>query len=398
MMTVYLKEHEGRGISAGGCWIYDNEIARIEDFTQPGDLVRVIAANGYALGTGYYNPASKIAIRMLTRDPDTEIDRDFFRMRIENAISYRESVTGLENCRLIFGEADRLPGLTVDKFADILVTQTLALGIERRKDEIFECLLAVLKEHGQNIRGIYERNDARSRALEGLERGQGFWRDRFDPCVRICENDLFYDIDVSNGQKTGYFLDQRFNRMAIRPLAKNAKVLDCFCNAGGFALNALAAGAHSALGVDASEQAVACATANAAANGFSSRASFLCEDVFALLPQLVQRAEQFDLVILDPPAFAKSRASIKTAMRGYREINRRGMQLVRDGGFFATCTCSHFITAQIFEETIALAARDAHVRLRLIERRAQAPDHPVLMGANESEYLKFLTFQIQKER
>ena len=398
MTTVYLKDHEGRGLSAGGCWIYDNEIERIEDLTGPGDLACVIAANGYRLGLGYYNPASKIAVRMLTRDADAEINRDFFRMRIENAISYREAVTGLENCRLIFGEADRLPGLTVDKFSDILVTQTLALGIERKKEEIFETLLDCLREHGQPIRGIYERNDARSRLLEGLERCQGFWRSEFDPCVRICENGLFYDIDVSNGQKTGYFLDQRFNRMAIRPLAGNARVLDCFCNAGGFALNALAAGAASALGIDASEQAVRCAAENARINGFADRARFQCADIFELLPELVQQVEHYDLVILDPPAFAKSRASVKTAVRGYREINRRGMQLVRDGGFFATCTCSHFITPDVFEDTIALAARDAHVRLRLIERRAQAPDHPVLLGANESEYLKFLIFQIQKER
>lgn len=398
MIKITLKKGEGRTLSAGGSWIYDNEIASCEGFSEDGELTSVFADNGYPLGIGYYNPKSKISVRMLTRNANAVIDEKFFRMRIENAVEYREKATGLDNCRLIFGEADRMPGLTVDKFADILVTQTLSLGMEKLKDIVFPILIEVLEAHGQKIRGIYERNDARSRSLEGLERGQGFWKDSFDPCVRICENGIYYDIDVSNGQKTGYFLDQRFNRMAIRPFSKNAKVLDCFCNAGGFALNALTAGASHATGVDASQQAVNCASENAAINGFDEKSSFVCADIFEYLPQLIEKGESYDLVILDPPAFAKSRASVKTAAKGYREINRRGMLLVRDGGFFATCTCSHFMTGEMFENTVALAAHDAHVRLRLVERRAQAPDHPVLWGADESEYLKFLIFQVQKER
>lgn len=398
MTTITLKKGEGRTVSAGGSWIYDNEIALCENFTEAGDLANVFADNGYPLGIGYYNPNSKISVRMLTRNADAVINRDFFLKRIEDAVSYREKVTGLENCRLVFGEADRLPGLTVDKFADILVTQTLSLGMEKLKSLIFPLMIEVLNKHGQNIRGIYERNDSRSRSLEGLDRENGFWSDSFNTCVRICENDIFYDIDVSNGQKTGYFLDQRFNRMAIRPFSKSATVLDCFCNAGGFALNALSAGALHATGVDASQQAVDCAAANANINGFAHNSDFICADIFELLPQLIDQGKAYDLVILDPPAFAKSRASIKTAARGYREINRRGMHLVKDNGYFATCTCSHFMTSEMFENTISQAARDAHVRLRLVEKRSQGPDHPVLWGADESEYLKFLIFQIQKER
>ena len=398
MTKIYLKKGEGRTLSAGGFWIYDNEIERVEALSAPGDLCAVYAFDGYALGVGYYNPRSKIAVRMLSRDPDAVIDEAFFHARVEAAVAYREAVTGLDNCRLIFGEADRLPGLTVDKFGPVLVSQTLSLGMEKRKDIIFAALLSVLAAHGQEICGIYERNDARSRTLEGLDRTAGYWRTEFDPNVRICENGIYYDIDVSNGQKTGYFLDQRFNRLAIRPMARGARVLDCFCNAGGFALNALAAGAESALGVDASELAVESARENAAINGFSDRAEFVSADVFELLPQMIEKGEKFDLVILDPPAFAKSRASVKTALRGYREINRRGMQLVRDGGFLATCTCSHFITPELFDDVVLRASRDAHVRLRLVEKRAQSPDHPVLLGADESAYLKFLLFQVQYER
>ena len=398
MTKIHLKKGEGRALSAGGFWIYDNEIARVEDLTGNGDLCAVFASDGYALGIGYYNPQSKITVRMLTRDAGAVIDAAFFRARIEAAVSYREKVTGLDNCRLIFGEADRMPGLTVDKFGPVLVSQTLSLGMEKWKDTVFAELLSVLSAHGQKIRGIYERNDARSRTLEGLERIAGFWKTEFDPNVRICENGLFYEIDVSNGQKTGYFLDQRFNRLSIRPMAKGARVLDCFCNAGGFALNALAGGAAFARGVDASEQAVESARENAEINGFSERSEFVSADIFEYLPALVEQGEKYDLVILDPPAFAKSRASVKTALRGYREINRRGMQLVRDGGFLATCTCSHFITPELFDDVGFHASRDAHVRLRLVEKRAQSPDHPVLLGADESAYLKFLLFQVQYER
>ena len=396
--AVVLKKREGRTLKSGGLWVYDNEIAQYKGSFEDGDLIAVEDFDGYFMGYGFVNRKSKITVRVLSRHKEQPVTPAFLTGRVRSAWEYRKKVIDTSSCRLIFGEADRMPGLTVDKFGPVLVSQTLSLGMEKWKDTVFAELLSVLSAHGQEIRGIYERNDARSRTLEGLERSAGFWETEFDPNVRICENGLFYEIDVSNGQKTGYFLDQRFNRLSIRPMAKGARVLDCFCNAGGFALNALAGGAAFARGVDASEQAVESATENAEINGFSDRSEFVSADIFEYLPALVEQGEKYDLVILDPPAFAKSRASVKTALRGYREINRRGMQLVRDGGFLATCTCSHFITPELFDDVVFHASRDAHVRLRLVEKRAQSPDHPVLLGADESAYLKFLLFQVQYER
>ncbi len=398
MATVVLKKNEGRGLSAGGAWVYDNEIERIEGEAEPGGIVRIEASNGYPLGLGYFNEKSRITVRLLTRDADAVIDEAFWEKRIRDAADYRRRTTGLSSCRLIFGEADRMPGLTVDKFNDLLVTQTLSLGMEWLKPLLFPLLLQILSEYGCTVRGIYERNDARSRTLEGLERTQGFWGEPFDPHTVMEENGLQFEIDVENGQKTGFFLDQRFNRAAIRPMSKDARVLDCFCNAGGFGLNAAAAGAAHVICVDASQSAVDTAEANARRNGLEDRMEFVCADVFELLPRLEEQGELFDLVILDPPAFAKSRAAVKAAARGYREINRRGMALVRPGGFLATCTCSHFMTPELFRQTVALAARDARRRLLLAEERAQAPDHPVLWGADESAYLKFLLFQVLDER
>ncbi len=398
MACVILKKGEGRGLSAGGAWIYDNEIERIDGAYEEGGIVNVMAANGYPLGLGYINTRSKITVRMLTRDAGAVVDEIFWERRIREAIEYRLHTTGLSSCRLIFGEADRLPGLTVDKFHDILVTQTLSLGIERLKATLFPIILRLLTAYGHPVRGIYERNDARSRTLEGLERTQGFFGEAFDPHTVMEENGLFYEIDVENGQKTGFFLDQRYNRMAIRPMAKNARVLDCFCNAGGFGLNAAAAGASHVICVDASQSAVDTARANAARNDLAGRMSFVCADIFELLPELEAKGELFDVVILDPPAFAKSRAAVKSAARGYREINRRGMALVRHGGYLATCTCSHFMTQELFRQTVAQAAHDAKRRLLQVEERAQAPDHPILWGAGESAYLKFLLFQVLSER
>lgn len=398
MACVILKKGEGRGLSAGGAWIYDNEIDRIDGDFEEGGLVAVSASNGYPLGTGYINTRSRITVRMLTRDAGAVIDETFWERRVRDAIEYRLHTTGLSSCRLIFGEADRLPGLTVDKFHDILVTQTLSLGMERLKAQLFPILLRLLAEYGHPVRGIYERNDARSRALEGLERTQGFFGESFDPHTIMEENGLLFEIDVENGQKTGFFLDQRYNRAAIRPMSRGARVLDCFCNAGGFGLNAAAAGAAHVTCVDASQSAVDTARANAERNGLAARMDFLCADVFELLPELEAKGAQFDLVILDPPAFAKSRAAVKSAARGYREINRRGLALVRPGGFLATCTCSHFMTPELFRQTVSQAAHDAKRRLLLAEERAQAPDHPVLWGADESAYLKFLLFQVLDER
>lgn len=398
MACVVLKKGEGRGLSAGGFWIYDNEIDHIEGDYQEGGLVSVTASSGYPLGTGYINTRSRITVRMMTRDAEAVIDGNFFERRLREAIEYRLRTTGLCACRLIFGEADRLPGLTVDKFHDILVTQTLSLGMEHLKVQIFPILLRLLTEYGYPVRGIYERNDARSRTLEGLERTQGFFGDPFDPHTVMEENGLFFEIDVQNGQKTGFFLDQRYNRAAIRPMSHDARVLDCFCNAGGFGLNAAAAGAAHVVCVDASQSAVDAARANAVRNGLAERMDFICADVFELLPELAEKGTQYDLVILDPPAFAKSRAAVKSAMRGYREINRRGLALVRPGGFLATCTCSHFMTQDLFRQTVAQAARDAKRRLLQVEERAQAPDHPILWGAGESAYLKFLLLQVLDER
>ena len=398
MACVYLKKGEGRGLSAGGCWVYDNEIDHIDGLFEEGGLVNVAAANGYPLGIGYLNTHSRITIRMLTRDPDAEIDVSFWERRLREAIEYRLHTTGLSSCRLVFGEADRLPGLTVDKLDDILVTQTLSLGMERLKDQIFPLLPRLLSEYGQPVRGIYERNDARSRTLEGLTRTQGYYGNAFDPHTIMEENGLFFEVDVENGQKTGFFLDQRYNRAAIRPMSSGARVLDCFCNAGGFGLNAAASGAQQVICVDASQSALDTARANAIRNRLSANMEFRCADIFTLLPQLEEAGEQFDLVILDPPAFAKSRNAIKSAMRGYREVNRRGLSLVRHGGFLATCTCSHFITPEFFRQTVAQAARDAKRRLLQVEERTQAPDHPILWGAGESAYLKFLLFQVLNER
>lgn len=398
MAKVLLKKGEGRTLSAGGAWIYDNEIAKIEGDFENGDIVAVEAANGFHLGYGYLNTRSKITVRMLTRDPDAVIDGAFWERRVREALEYRLHTTGLATCRLIFGEADQLPGLTADKFGDMIVTQTLSLGMERLKDTIFPILLRQLSELGYPVRGIYERNDAKSRTLEGLERGQGFYGEAFDPHAIMEENGLLYEIDAENGQKTGFFLDQRFNRMAIRPMAKGGRVLDCFCNAGGFGLNAAAAGAAHVTCVDASQLAVDTARANAERNGLAQRMDFVCADIFELLPELEAQGERYDLVILDPPAFAKSRAAVKSAARGYREINRRGMALVRHGGYLATCTCSHFMTPELFRSTVAQAARDAHCRLVQVEERTQGPDHPMLWGADESSYLKFLLFQVRHER
>lgn len=302
------------------------------------------------------------------------------------------------SCRMIFGEADFLPGIVIDKFSDILVVESNALGIDRLKMDIIEALKNCLHEYGMDIRGVYERSDAKVRLLEGMERYKGFIGPAFDTKVVIEENGVKYYVDVEDGQKTGFFLDQKYNRLAVRKLCKDAKVLDCFTHTGSFALNAGFAGAKSVLGVDASELAVGQATENAALNGLSDSVKFICEDVFELLPELERKGEKFDVVILDPPAFTKSRSSIKNAVKGYREINLRGMKLVKDGGFLATCSCSHFMDPELFTKTIAEAAKNVHKRLRQIEYRTQAPDHPILWDSSESLYLKFYIFQVCDEK
>ena len=352
LAVVTLKKGEGRLLKSGGMWIFDNEIESIMGSFTNGDVVLVHDFDGYPLGRGFINTNSKIVVRLFTRDERTEIDEKFLEKRVRDAWEYRKKVVDTGSCRVIFGEADFLPGLVVDKFSDVLVVQSLALGIDRFKETIIEILKQVLAEDGIHIRGVYERSDVKVRRQEGMELYKGFIGTEFDTLVGIEENGVKYQVDVKDGQKTGFFLDQKYNRLAIQKLCKGAKVLDCFTHTGSFALNAGIAGAASVLGVDASQLAVDQATANARLNGLQDRVKFICEDVFELLPKLEEQGEKFDVVILDPPAFTKSRNSIKNAVKGYREINLRGMKLVKDGGFLATCSCSHFMDYELFTKTI----------------------------------------------
>lgn len=398
LAEVHIKKGEARALKAGGLWIYDNEIDRIEGEFENGDMVNVFDFDGYPLGTGFINTRSKITIRMMSRKKDTVVDESFIEMRVRDAWEYRKSTVDTGSCRLIFGEADFLPGIVIDKFSDVLVVESLALGIDKWKPLILEKLKKVLAEDGITIRGIYERSDAKVRLQEGMERFKGFIGEPFDTKVEIEENGVKYMVDVQDGQKTGFFLDQKYNRLAIQCLCKGKRVLDCFTHTGSFALNAGIAGASEVLGVDASDLGVAQATENAALNGLSDRVRFMTADVFDLLPELERKGEKFDVVILDPPAFTKSRNSVKNAIKGYREINLRGMKLVRDGGYLATCSCSHFMTPDLFAKTIREAAGNVHKRLRQVEYRTQAADHPILWGDDESSYLKFFIFQVMDEK
>lgn len=396
--TITLKKGEGRSLKAGGLWIYDNEIASQLGSGENGCLVRVKDFDGYPMGTGFINDNSKIRVRMLTRDREREVDEQFLRERVKVAWEYRKKVVDTASCRVIFGEADWLPGLTVDKYEDVLVVESLALGMDRLKPLVLKLLTEEMAKDGVTIRGIYERSDAKVRELEGMQRYKGFLSEPFDTKVEICENGVHYYVDIADGQKTGFFLDQKYNRLAMQKLCKGAKVLDCFTHTGSFALNAGYAGAASVLGVDASELAIRQAQENAALNGLSDTVSFRVADVFELLPELENAGERFDVVILDPPAFTKSREATKNAIKGYREINMRGLKLVKDGGILATCSCSHFMTQDLFTETIGQAARAVHKRLRQIEFRTQAPDHPILWSSDESYYLKFYIFQVVDEK
>lgn len=395
---VTLKKGEGRTLKAGGAWIYDNEIDSILGSFENGDIVTVHDFDGYFMGYGFINTNSKLTVRMLSRKKDTVIDDAFLESRVQAAWDYRKQVIDTSSCRLIFGEADFLPGIVVDKFADVLVVESLALGIDKLKPQILEAAKRVLAKDGIKVRGIYERSDAKVRKQEGMECYKGFIGEPFDTKVEIVENGVKYMVDVEDGQKTGFFLDQKNNRAAIHSICKDKKVLDCFTHTGSFALNAGIAGAKEVLGVDASELGVAQARENAKLNGLEDRVQFVCADVFDLLPELESKGEKFDVVILDPPAFTKSRNSIKNAVKGYREINVRGLKLVKDGGFLATCSCSHFMDPDLFKKTIAEAARGAHKRLRQVEFRTQAADHPILWAADSSYYLKFYIFQVCDEK
>ena len=395
---VTLKKGEGRTLKAGGMWVFDNEIESIMGRFENGSIVTVHDFDGYPMGRGFINQNSKIRVRLMTRNVNQEIDHEFLRDRVRMAWEYRKKTVDTGSCRVVFGEADFLPGLVIDKFSDVLVVESLALGIDRFKLEIVELLKEELLKDGIRIRGVYERSDAKVRLNEGMERVKGFLSEEFDTNVEIVENGVKYLVDVKDGQKTGFFLDQKYNRLAIQKLCKDARVLDCFTHTGSFALNAAIAGAKEVTGVDASELAVEQAVKNAALNGVQDRAKFICRDVFELLPELEKQGEKYDVVILDPPAFTKSRNSVKNAIKGYREINLRAMKLVKDGGFLATCSCSHFMTYELFTETIGQAARNVHKRLRQVEFRTQAPDHPILWAADESYYLKFFIFQVVDEK
>lgn len=399
--TVRIKKGQGRTLKAGGAWIYDNEIDTITGDYQNGDMVLVEDFDGYCLGHGFINTRSKLTVRMMSRKKDAVIDDAFIEMRVRNAWEYRKATVDTSSCRIIFGEADFLPGIVIDKFSDVLVVESLALGIDRFKPVIVEMLKKVLLADGIQIRGVYERSDAKVRLQEGMERYKGFIGEPFNTQVEIVENGVRYIVDVEDGQKTGFFLDQKYNRLAIQNLCRRIhpeKVLDCFTHTGSFALNAGVAGSADVLGVDASQLAVDQAAENAALNGIAGQVHFQCADVFDLLPRLEQEGQKYDVVILDPPAFTKSRNSIKNAVKGYREINLRGMKLVKDGGYLATCSCSHFMDPELFTRTIREAAGNVHKRLRQVEYRTQASDHPILWSADESYYLKFYIFQVCDEK
>ena len=398
MAVATLRKGEGRTLKAGGAWIFDNEIESVMGSAENGDIVLVHDFDGYPLGRGFINRNSKIRIRMMTRNIDQEIDREFLKMRVRNAWEYRKTTVDISSCRVIFGEADFLPGLTVDKYEDMLVVECLALGMEAFKETIVELLKETLAEDGITVRGVYERSDANERKKEGLPKVKDFIGEPFDTNVEITENGVHYLVDVVNGQKTGFFLDQKYNRLAIQRLCKGKRVLDCFTHMGTFALNAGIAGAAEVTGLDISDYAVSQAQENARRNHLEDTVHFRCANVFDELPRLAEQKEQFDVVILDPPAFTKSREATKNAIKGYREINIKGLKLVKDGGYLATCSCSHFMTQELLAKTVREAARSAHKRLRQVEFRTQSPDHPILWAADESYYLKFFIFQVVDEK
>ncbi len=388
-----------RWVEQGHPWIYEAEIVRSEGDFENGCLVDAVSEKGKYLGTGFLSLNSKIRIRLISRNANDKFDEAFWRRRIGYAWDYRKTVMAgdLNCCRVIFGEADGFPGLTVDKFADILVTQTLSVGMEKLKPVLFPLIAEILRADGHEISGIFERNDVKIRELEGLEQGKGWFGDAHpDSCVtEICENGVYYSVDVENGQKTGFFLDQKYNRLAVARLAKGKRVLDCFTHTGSFALNAAMGGAEHVTAVDVSESAIEMARKNAERNGLGERMDFIAANVFDLLPELEAKGKKpFDFIILDPPAFTKSRKTVHSAERGYKEINLRALRLLPRGGYFATASCSHFMPSELFVKMLKSAALDAGVELRQIEARQQSPDHPILWNVPETDYLKFYIFQV----
>lgn len=395
---VTLKKGEGRSLKAGGLWVFDNEIDTIMGTFTNGDIVIVHDFDGYMMGRGFINQNSKIRVRMMTRNKEQQIDEAFLRNRVQTAWDYRKDTVDTSSCRVIFGEADFLPGIVIDKYEDVLVVESLALGIDRFKEIIVRLLKECMAEDGIHIRGVYERSDAKEREKEGLAKVKGFIGESFDTNIEIVENGVHYMVDVENGQKTGFFLDQKYNRLAMQRICKGKKVLDCFTHMGTFALNAGIAGAKDVTGLDISEYAVEQAARNAKLNHLEDTVHFRCANVLDELPKLAAAGEQYDVVILDPPAFTKSREATRNAIKGYREINMKGMKLVKDGGYLATCSCSHFMTQELLAKTIKEAAKATHKRLRQVEFRTQSPDHPILWAADESYYLKFFIFQVVEEK
>ncbi|MGL5352283.1 MAG: class I SAM-dependent rRNA methyltransferase [Clostridium sp.] len=385
----YLHSGKNKKVENGRPWVYIDEINEYDGEYENGDIVEVYGPRKNFIGKGYINDQSKITIRIMTRNIDEEINDDFFKNKFAAAWDYRSTVIDTSSCRFIFGEADFLPGLTIDKFEDYFVIQISTLGMDKYRDLIVKILV-----EDYNAKGVYERSDLKTREIEGLEQTKGFLTEEFDTNVQIIENGVKYIVDLANGQKTGFFLDQKENRAAIHRICKDRDVLDCFTHTGSFALNAGIAGAKSVLGVDVSQHAVDCATRNSQLNGLQDTVKFECHNAFDVLPTWSKEGRKFDVVILDPPAFTKSRSSINGATRGYKEINLRGMRMVKEGGYFITCSCSHYMNEELLKRTISEAARDAHKTLRQIECRTQSSDHPILWTSDESYYLKFLIFQV----
>ena len=391
-----------RWVEQGHPWIYEGEVIRQEGDCENGGLVDAVNEKGKYLGTGFLSEKSKIRVRLLSRNANDRFDAAFWQRRLQYAWDYRKTVMGDQTscCRIIFGEADGFPGLTVDRFSDLLVTQTLSIGMERAKDMIFPALVKLLREDGEVIRGVFERNDVAIRELEGMAQNKGWYvlpgeTPPESPMTEICENGVYYSVDVENGQKTGFFLDQKYNRLAVAKLAKGKRVLDCFTHTGSFALNAAKGGAEHVTAVDVSASAIGMARQNALRNGLEDRMDFVTADVFDLLPELAAKGgKPYDFIILDPPAFTKSRKTVGSAQRGYKEINLRALKLLPRGGYFATASCSHFMPSELFVKMLKAAALDAGVELRQIEARQQAPDHPILWNVPETDYLKFYIFQV----
>lgn len=391
-----------RWVEQGHPWIYEGEVIRQEGDCENGGLVDAVSEKGKYLGTGFLSEKSKIRVRLLSRNANDRFDAAFWQRRLQYAWDYRKTVMGDQTscCRIIFGEADGFPGLTVDRFSDLLVTQTLSIGMERAKDMIFPALVKLLREDGEVIRGVFERNDVAIRELEGMAQNKGWYvlpgeTPPESPMTEICENGVYYSVDVENGQKTGFFLDQKYNRLAVAKLAKGKRVLDCFTHTGSFALNAAKGGAEHVTAVDVSASAIGMARQNALRNGLEDRMDFVTADVFDLLPELAAKGgKPYDFIILDPPAFTKSRKTVGSAQRGYKEINLRALKLLPRGGYFATASCSHFMPSELFVKMLKAAALDAGVELRQIEARQQAPDHPILWNVPETDYLKFYIFQV----